>query len=506
MAKKPASETGRRDGTGIQGLDEILGGGLPSERLYLIEGAPGTGKTTLAMQFLMEGAKRGEVGLYVTLSESAQELAEVAISHGWDTKGVNVFEMVANEDAALPEGQYTFFHPSEVELGKTTKTLVDEVDRVKPKRVVFDSLSELRLLAQSPLKYRRQVLAMKQFFADRKCTVLVLDDLTSTEDDLQPQSIAHGVICLQNVAPEYGNDRRRLRVLKLRGVRFHGGFHDYNIAHGGLRVFPRLVASGHVADFEQDVIASQSPELNLLMGGGIPRGTSTLILGPAGSGKSSVAASFVATMCSRGEKCTVFLFDENIRTYLARASSLGLKLDEYVRSGVLKLRQVDPAEMPPGEFAHLAREAVETDGVRGVVVDSLSGFLHAMPSENHLLLHMHEMLTYLNQMGVVTILLLAQHGLIGAGMDSRNADVSYIADTTVLLRYFEAHGRVHKAMSVLKKRIGRHEDTIRQFRLSDKGVEVGQPLDQFQGVLSGVPTFLGLESSLMMPSHDQPRP
>lgn len=481
-------EAPSRLGTGSAGLDSILQGGFPANRLYLVEGDPGTGKTTLALQFLLEGARRGEPVLYVTLSETKEELTAVADSHGWTLEGVTLHELVPPEESLKAEAQYTIFHPSEVELGETTRLVIDEVERIQPRRVVFDSLSEMRLLARDPLRYRRQILALKQFFAGRRSTVLLLDDRTSNDADLQVQSIAHGVLMLEQLELDYGAERRRLRVAKLRGSRFRGGFHDFAIRTGGLEVFPRLVAADRRGEFTPEPVASGVTALDALLGGGLDRGTSTLVLGPAGCGKSSLAAHFAAAMAARGERAAAFIFDEGVNTYLSRAAGLGTNLREQVEAGRLTVQQVDPAELSPGEFAHAVCSSVERDGARLVIIDSLNGYLQAMPDERFLTSQMHELLTYLNQQGVVTLLVMAQHGFMGSM--SSPVDVSYLADTVVLLRYFEAAGAIRRAISVVKKRTGRHEDTIRELRLSaTHGVEVGEPLTAFRGVLTGVPVL-----------------
>ena len=482
------AEAPSRLGTGIAGLDSVLEGGFPANRLYLVEGDPGTGKTTLALQFLLEGARRGEPVLYVTLSETKEELTAVARSHGWSLEGINLHELVPPEESLKAEAQYTIFHPSEVELGETTRRVIEEVERIQPRRVVFDSLSEMRLLARDPLRYRRQILALKQFFAGRRSTVLLLDDRTSTDADLQVQSIAHGVLMLEQLELDYGAERRRLRVSKLRGSRFRGGFHDFTIRTGGVEVFPRLVAAGRRAEFEPGSVASGVAALDALLGGGLDRGTSTLVLGPAGCGKSSLATHFAAASARRGERAAAFIFDEGVNTYLGRAAGLGTDLREEVEAGHLTVQQVDPAELSPGEFTHAVCEAVERDGARLVIIDSLNGYMQAMPDERFLTAQMHELLTYLNQQGVVTLLIMAQHGFLGSM--SSPVDVSYLADTVVLLRYFEAAGAIRRAISVVKKRTGRHEDTIREMRLSaSRGVEVGEPLTAFSGVLTGVPVL-----------------
>jgi circadian clock protein KaiC len=456
-----------------------------------VEGDPGTGKTTMALQFLLEGARRGEPVLYVTLSETKEELTAVAGSHGWSLDGVTLHELIPPEESLKTESQYTIFHPSEVELGETTKMVIDEVERIQPRRVVFDSLSEMRLLARDPLRYRRQILALKQFFAGRRSTVLLLDDRTSADADLQVQSIAHGVVMLEQLELDYGSERRRLRVSKLRGSRFRGGFHDFNIRTGGIEVYPRLVAAERRREFTSEPVTSGVAELDALLGGGLDRGTASLVMGPAGCGKSSLATHFAAAAAKRGEVAASFIFDEGVNIYLNRAAGLGNDLRAEVEAGHLLVQQVDPAELSPGEFAHNVCMAVERDGARVVIIDSLNGYLQAMPDERFLTAQMHELLTYLNQQGVVTILVMAQHGFMGASMTSP-VDVSYLADTVVLLRYFEAAGAIRRAISVVKKRTGRHEDTIREMRLSaSRGVEVGEPLTAFHGVLTGVPVFTG---------------
>ena len=482
--------------TGNDGLDSILEGGFPANRLYLVEGDPGTGKTTLALKFLLESVAAGEPVLYVTLSETKEELISVADSHGWSLDGVNIYELIPSEESLKTETQYTIFHPSEVELGETTSAVLEEVERIKPRRVVFDSLSEMRLLARDPLRYRRQILGLKQYFSGRQCTVVLLDDRTSTLGDLQVQSIAHGVLELEHMALEYGAERRRLRVVKLRGSRYRGGYHDFNIETGGIAVYPRLIAAEHRVEFTREAVTSGVREMDALLGGGLDRGTSTLILGPAGSGKSSIAAQFVAAAAERGEHAASFLFDEGRDTYLSRAAGLGKDMREQVEAGQLSVQQVDPAELSPGEFAHRVRSSVVHDGARIVVIDSLNGYLQSMPDERFLTVQMHELLTYLNQQGVVTILVMAQHGFMGSNMNSP-VDVSYLADAVLMLRFFEAAGAVRRAISVVKKRTGFHENTIREMRLSSEGVTVGDPLSDFQGVLTGIPVYSKSLASLL---------
>jgi circadian clock protein KaiC len=471
---------------GVPGLDDVLGGGLTAHRLYLLEGAPGAGKTTVAIQFLREGVLHGESVLYVTLSETAQELQGVAESHGWDLKGIEVREMLPAQDALEPDDQYTMFHPSEVELGEKTLRILADVDKIKPSRVVFDSLSELRLLAGGSLRYRRQILALKQFFTGRQCAVLLLDDLTATEQDLQVQSIAHGVIRLEQVNPDYGASRRRLVVSKYRGREFRGGYHDYKIGRGGLQVFPRLVASEHTPPLTQTRIPSGLPALDDLLGGGIENGTSTLFVGAPGTGKSSVAVQFAITAARRGETAALFIFDESINTLRTRCKGLGMDLGPFIDAGRIRVRQIDPAELSPGEFVFEIRQAVERHHATMVVIDSLNGYLNAMPDERFLIVQLHELLTYLGHNGVATMLIGAQHGLIGMQMQTP-VDASYLADSVVLLRYFEDEGEVKQAISVLKKRGGAHERTIRSFSLDAQGIHVGEPLRNFRGILTGVP-------------------
>ena len=471
---------------GIPGLDDILCGGLTPHRMYLVEGVPGSGKTTLGLQFLMEGARRGESVLYVTLSESEEELRDVAGSHQWTLDGITLRELIPSEQTLAPDDQYTVFHPSEVELTETTKQILQDVETLKPSRVVFDSLSELRLLAGNPLRYRRQILALKQFFAGRKCTVMLLDDLTATDRDLQVQSISHGVLTLEQLVPQYGSDRRRLRVVKFRGKVFRGGYHDYAIRTGGLEVFPRVVAAEHRGKSPNERLSGGIPELDTLLGGGLERGTSTLLVGAPGTGKSSLAAQFVSAAASRGQKSAMFIFDEASKTLEARTAGLGIKFAEYVDAGLIKVKSIDPAELSPGEFAHALRMAVEKDQVSVMVIDSLNGYLNAMPEDRFLIIQLHEILSYLGQQGVATILVGAHQGIVGGAMISP-VDASYLADAVVLLRFYEAHGEVCQAISVVKKRGGRHERTIRDYRLTAKGIEIGEPLRRFRGVLTGVP-------------------
>jgi circadian clock protein KaiC len=501
MSNEPADER-RLVATGIPGLDDILGGGVTPDRVYLVEGNPGSGKTTLALHFLFEGRRLGEPGLYVTLSETKLELRDVARSHGWSLDGIGLLELVAPESELEPDNQLAMFQPSEVELGETTRAILAEVERIRPRRVVVDSLSEMRLLAQNPLRYRRQILALKQFFIGRECTVFLLDDLTSESEDLQLQSIVHGVLSLEQLSPVYGAERRRLRVTKLRGQSYRGGYHDFAIRRGGLDVFPRLIAAEHNRGQERGLLKSGNAELDALMGGGLQFGNSVVLLGPAGTGKSTTALQYARAAAARGERAAVFAFDERLETILERTAGLGMEIASDVEAGRIAVQTVDAAELSPGEFAHRVRAAVEgsdgTPGAKVVVIDSLNGYLHAMPEERFLVAQLHELLTYLGHRGVVTFLIVAQHGLLG-GMQTP-IDTTYLADTVVLFRYFEARGQVRQAISVVKKRSGKHERTIRELRLGVGGVTLGEPLAEFHGVLAGAPTFCGGDGSLMRPA------
>lgn len=471
--------------TGIEGLDQILGGGLPRNRLYLIRGDPGVGKTTLALQFLLDGAEHGEPGLYVTLSETKEEMDAVAHSHGWSLDRIHLYEL-AEKDAQLHQAtETTFFHPSEVELNRTTEAILDEVRQVNPVRAVFDSLSELRMLADTPLRYRRQILRLKQFFSGRHCTVLFLDDHSSGHDDLQVESIAHGVIALSLTSPDFGAARRRLKIQKIRGQKFSEGFHDVALHHGGLTVFPRLIASEHRRPFARETFPSGIEGLDQLLGGGVDRGTSTMFMGPPGTGKSTLALKFAHSAAERGERIHAFIFDETVEILLSRATQLGMDLNAHLRDGRFRVQGINPAEISPGELTHRIRQAVLHDGVRMVLIDSLNGFLNAMPGERHLNLQLHELLAFLNQQGVLTIMMLAQQGTVG--IPASKIDLTYLADTVVLFRYFELGGAVRQAISVLKKRSGNHERTIREITVDARGIRVGQPLTNMHGVLSGLP-------------------
>lgn len=472
--------------TGVSGLDHILNQGLLPDRLYLIAGDPGAGKTTLGLQFLIEGARNGEKCLYVALSETKEELIAGAESHGWSLEGIDILELTASENDLLADAHVTMYNPSELELGETTKSVLDAFRRIQPHRVVFDSLSELRLLAQGSLRYRRQILALKQFFTGKNCTVLLLDDGTSEAEDLQLQSIAHGVIILEQLSPLYGAERRRLRVLKFRGSSYRGGFHDFVITEGGISVFPRLISAEHGEDFARTPISSGVRELDTLLGGGPDRGTSTLLIGPAGSGKSTVAVQYAVAAAQRGDHAAIFAFDESVATLRARTAGLGIALRDCLDAGTVKIQQVDPVELSPGEFVHRVRLSVDQDHAKVIVIDSLNGYLNSMPEERFLTAQLHELLSYLGRCGVTAIMVVAQAGLMGANMQTP-VDTSYLADSVVMFRYFEAEGRVKKAVSVIKKRSGRHEDSIREIYLSEKGISLSEPLTAYRGVLSGVP-------------------
>ena len=475
-----------RSRTGVPGLDDILNGGLLPRRLYLLEGTPGAGKTTISIEFLREGVRLGERCLYITLSESREELLAGAASHGWSMEGIEIFELIADEQELDGEQEITMYHPAEVELTETMRKVLDAVARVEPSRVVFDSLSELRLLAQSSLRYRRQILALKQFFTGRQTTVLLLDDLTSETSDLQLQSIAHGVITLEQLAPVYGAARRRLRIVKFRGTGYRGGFHDFSIEPEGVLVYPRLIAAEHGVGFTRERIASGVTALDALLGGGPDRGTSTLLMGPAGTGKSTIAVQYAVAAAARGEHAAIFAFDESVATLEARTAALGIKLNEGLKGGQVRVQQVDPAELSPGEFTYMVRQSVERDGARVVVIDSLNGYLHAMPDEHFLTAQLHELLTYLARQGVTTLMVVAQHGVVGMNMASP-VDTSYLADSVILFRYFEYAGKVKKAISVMKKRSGAHEESIRELSFDGAGIHLSEPLTQFRGILTGVP-------------------
>jgi circadian clock protein KaiC len=485
---------------GVRGLDDILRGGFPEHCLTLITGIPGTGKTTLAMQFLLEGAARGESCLYVTLSETKPEIEKIARSHGWDLTRITIVELVPSENKLSADAQLTVFNPSELELGETTEAMIAAVDAHKPTRLVLDSLSEIRLIAQSGLRYRRQILALKQFFSGRQCTVLMLDDKTGGPEDDHLQSIAHGVVALEQTSNQFGAERRRLRVCKMRGVSFRGGLHDFRIRRGGLEVYPRLIAAEHPAEFREENLPSGNAQLDALLGGGLPGGTSTLLIGPAGTGKSTIATQFAVCAAARGQRSALFVFDENIGTFRSRSRKLGLSVDAAMQDNLITVQQVDPAELSSGEFGNVVRRAADgTDGyhlpAKIIIIDSLNGYLNAMPEEKFLTAQMHELLAFLGQQGVATIMSVTQSGMVGT-MQSP-VDTTYLADNVVLLRYFEAGGRVRRALSVVKKRNGHHERTIREFDMDSEGIRIGEALSAFHGVLTGVPSYVGEDGKLI---------
>ena len=480
--------------TGIEGLDHVLAGGLPRNRFYLVLGDPGVGKTTLSIQFLLEGIRQKEKTLYVTLSETRDELIEVARSHGWSLDGIDIVELSAIGQQLAEDSESTLFHPSEIELNETTRVILNEVERVQPQRVVLDSLSELRLLAGSPLRYRRQLLALKQFFSGRKSTVLLLDDGVGVARDLEAQSIAHGVISMQNLAPGYGAERRRMRILKLRGVNFRGGYHDFLIRRGGIEIFPRLVAAEDRQASHTGQLGSGLAALDSLLGGGLDTGTSNLLIGPAGTGKSVLATIYAVAAAKRGERVEIYSFDETRALFLARASLVGQELSAYIENGTIGVTQIDPAEITPGELAHRVRGQVR-EGVRLIIIDSINGYLAAMPEEHHLTLHLHELCSFCSAHSATTLMLAEQKGLIGNMQ--MPVDLTYLADTVIMLRHFEVQGELRQAISVMKKRSGAHERFIREMSVTRNGVRIGEPLVDFHGVLSGTPFFHGDPSKMI---------
>ena len=489
--------------TGVPGLDDVLRGGLPRNQLFLLQGKPGTGKTSLALQFLLQGAKDGEKCLYITFSETQRELEAVARSHGWDLSKIAILELSTISAHISAGNQNTLFHPSEIELSKTIDLLLERVKQESASRIVFDSVSELRLLAETSLRYRRQMLSFKEFFIDRGSTVLFLDDLTTEAGDVHVQSIVHGVLLLEKFRAAYGVERRQFHIVKLRGVGFKGGTHDYVIERGGIKIFPRLVASDHVSTFKANVLASGVKHLDDLLGGGLDSGTSNLILGPAGTGKSTIALKFAISAAERGQKAALFAFEESIANLVARATALGLNIQEHLDSGNLIIRKVDPAELTPGQFAAILREAATVDKLSLVVIDSLNGYIHAMPEQQFLMLQLHELFSYLGNRGIVTIMVLAQAGIMGSMQTP--LDLTYLADSVMVTRYFEAFGAVKKAISVIKKRTGAHEESLRELRIGPGGVIVGEVLKEFAGIFTGVPRYTGPEKKIMEPETEPVR-
>lgn len=482
--------------TGLPGLDVVLGGGLRPNRMYLFLGDPGVGKTTLGLQFLLEGVRRGERCLYATLSETKDELEDIADAHGWSLEGVDIVALHAVEHSLGTPDVQTIFHPVEIDLDQFTEPLRRMIEQVKPVRAVIDSLSEMRIIAQDPRRFRRQMMALKQHFTDIGCTLALLDDRTAEIRETIPQTVAHGVIVLESVVREYGSPRRRIRVSKLRGARLHEGYHDFQIVTGGLVVYPRLVAAEHAAGFTHEAVSSGVTRLDQMLGGGLLRGTSTLVTGAAGAGKSVVVTQYAFSAAERGEPAAIFVFDESRESFLMRAAGAGMDLGPHLATGRVRVQQVDPAEMPPGQFAHAVRRAVLEGGARIVAIDSLNGYLTSVPEEAFLELHLHELLATLAQLGVVTLTTLTQSGATGP-VRSPDVDVSYLADTIISLRFFEAMGEMRKAISVPKMRSGLHELTLREYRIGPQGLTVGEPLHQFQGVLTGTPTYVGSHEPLL---------
>jgi len=490
-----------RVSTGVEGLDAILGGGLPRNRIYLLEGRTGTGKTTLALQFLLDGVRHGERGLYITLSETKEELIAVAKSHGWSLDDIVIYDLAVPEKDVVPDSQYTLYHPSEVELGETTKAIFKQFDLVKPARVVLDSMSEIRLQAREALRYRRQILALKQFFVGKQSTIVLVDDQTAESSPGLLESVVHGVIVLQQLVHGYGPTRRNLYVLKLREVKYRSGFHDINIETGGIFVYPRLADAEHRTPPNVKPLLSGVPELDMLIGGGLDAGTATLVMGPAGSGKSTLAAQFASSACAQGRTVAFFIFDEQPATLIARTRAIGINLEGLVKTRKVIIRQVDPGECSAGEFSYLVRQTVERDNASLVVIDSVNAYFESMPEEKFLTAHVHELLSYLSHQGVSTFLVLAQSGIVGTM--TTPVDLSYLADTVLLLRFFESAGDVRQALSVVKKRTGDHERSIREFRITSHGIQVGKPLREFQGVLTGVPQYVGKATPLLQDDDDR---
>lgn len=494
----------RQISTGVAALDAVMNGGFTADRLYLIEGFPGTGKTTLALQFLLNGADAGERALYVTLSETRDELQEIAASHGWSLEGIDIHELVNQEDLQQKQAQYTMFEPAEVELAATIDRILQQVETIRPKRIVFDSLSEMRLLAQGPLRYRRQVLALKQFFVGRGCTTLLLDDKSGDDshddNDQHLQSIAHGVIRLEQQLNHYGTERRHLRIIKHRGRDFMGGKHDLVIERGGMQVYPRKSIQSSASQPIGQTVSSGNAKLDDLLGGGLLSGTSTLLHGPAGVGKSSTAMQFSCAAADRGDRAVFFEFEESRHSLLTRADGLGFPMRQHIESGLIEIGQFIPGETTPAEFGAKVREAIQPDDqgrrVSVVTIDSLNGYLNSMPHEQYLVIQLNDILRSLNQAGIVSFLLAAQHGMMGQ-LVKTPVDTSYLADNVLLFRYFETSGEIRQAISMVKKRTGAHERTIREFSLSQRGIEIGNPLRDFHGVLTGTPHYTGAGENLI---------
>ncbi len=491
-----------RQTTGIPGLDHVLNGGLPANRLYVVEGDPGSGKTTLALQFLLEGVRAGQRVLYVTLSETLDELTDVAESHGWSLDGIDFVELNSLSEWLEDEANYTVYHPADVELGETIKRIRSEVERLDPQRVALDSVSELKILSQTGMRYRREILGLKQFFGGRSCTVLVLDDRTAPAAEQQLQSIAHGVIRLEREEREYGTTKRQARVIKMRGVSFEEGRHDFCIRTGGIELFPLLGSPDGSQPVKYQPALSRSPELDALMGGGLDRGTSTLVLGPAGCGKTTLCSHYLLTALQRGEQVSCFQFEESRETFLHRSKGFGMDFTPYLQSGQFEYVQIDISQLSPGEFSSRVRKSVEEKNAAFIVIDSLNSYLNGMPSERHLLIHMHELLAYLGKQSTVTMLTIAQHGMMGSSMHSP-IDISFLADTVILLRFFEACGSVRQAISVVKKRRGAHERTLREMKFGPNGMQIGEVLETFEGVLTGVPHYIGNDKRLFAGNLDK---